>query len=401
MSQPRLVKQRRNALAQLLQRVVKVRRRQLLGPDFQQEILKLGRRPFGHRSQRNLRRFSAAQRMAQLLAPLDPQRRDLARQIAHAGEIARALGDADGAPAVQHVERMRRLQHVIVSRDRQAPLRHRQRLAFVQIEQLRDALHSGRVQIIDAHLVFVLAEKLAVFKRRIVTDFLEMIRALQRHQDALQAIGDLHRHRIDGKSPGLLEIRELGDFQAIEPDLPAQAPGPQSRRFPVVLHETDIVLRAVDAQRLEAGQIQFLRIARIGLEDHLVLRMHLHAIGIVAIARIVGANARLHIADIPRLRPQNAQIGRRIHRPRANLGIVRLPKQASGFGPETLKAQYGVLKRQRLAHEKKTSRIGETKMAISEPSRQMSRLWVNSAPIWMPPAKSREANRNDSRVSRS
>ena len=51
--------------------------------------------------------------------------------------------------------------------------------------------------------------------------------ALQVHGDAFQAIGNLAGHWSAFQAADLLEIGELGDLHAIQPDLPAEAPGPQ------------------------------------------------------------------------------------------------------------------------------------------------------------------------------
>ena len=64
----------------------------------------------------------------------------------------------------------------------------------------------------------------------------------------------------------LLEVGELGDLQAVEPDLPAEAPRADGGLLPVVLDEADVVGCEVDAQRLQAAEVLLLRVARLGLE---------------------------------------------------------------------------------------------------------------------------------------
>ncbi len=64
-------------------------------------------------------------------------------------------------------------------------------------------------------------------------------------------ISDADRVEVD--APDLLEVGELGDLHPVEPYFPTQAPGAQGGRFPVVLHEADIVVQGVDAQGLEAN----------------------------------------------------------------------------------------------------------------------------------------------------
>ena len=58
----------------------------------------------------------------------------------------------------------------------------------------------------------------------------------------LQSVGELGRDQIQIDPAALLEISELGDLQAIQHHLPADAPGAQRGRFPVILFELDVVL---------------------------------------------------------------------------------------------------------------------------------------------------------------
>jgi len=50
------------------------------------------------------------------------------------------------------------------------------------------------------------------------------------------------------------------------------------------------VLRRVDAKRQKRVQVKFLRIARVGLEDHLELGMLLQAVWVDPVAPIIRAN---------------------------------------------------------------------------------------------------------------
>ena len=56
----------------------------------------------------------------------------------------------------------------------------------------------------------------------------------------------------------LLEIGELGDLEAVEQDLPADPPGADRRRFPVVLVEAEVVVLEGDAERAEALDVDVL-----------------------------------------------------------------------------------------------------------------------------------------------
>ena len=71
--------------------------------------------------------------------------------------------------------------------------------------------------------------------------------------------------------PGLLEVRELRDLHAVEEHLPADAPGAEGRRLPVVFLESDVVDRRVDSERPQGLQVQLLDIVGRRFEDHLKL----------------------------------------------------------------------------------------------------------------------------------
>ena len=105
------------------------------------------------------------------------------------------------------------------------------------------------------------------------------------------------------------------------------------------------MLTWINAQGFERLEIEFLRIARIGLENDLILRMQLEAIRILAVTPVVGTDRRLDIRHVPRLRSEHAQEGGRVHRPCADLGVVRLCDQTSVRGPEVLKFEDDFLKR--------------------------------------------------------
>src|SRR5574337_1662619 len=93
----------------------------------------------------------------------------------------------------------------------------------------------------------------AIDPRQIV----DAIYPLQEHGNPLNPIGQLGSDRLQVDSSGLLEVGELGDLQAVQPDLPAKTPGAEGRRLPVVLDETDIVFERVDTQAPKAVQVDF------------------------------------------------------------------------------------------------------------------------------------------------
>jgi hypothetical protein len=93
---------------------------------------------------------------------------------------------------------------------------------------------------------------------------------------------------------------------------------------------------AIDADGFQAAQIEFLRVLRGRLQDHLELRVHLHAVRVFRIPAIIGAVTRFRIGDTPGLGAEDAQDGRRVACACANLFAVRLPDQAALVGPVTL-----------------------------------------------------------------
>ena len=108
------------------------------------------------------------------------------------------------------------------------------------------------LEIVGRHFHFVLVKHIAVGDRPIgpsvQTRSKTLSTLLQIHGDAFQTVGDLTGDRAAFQAADLLEIGELRDFHAVQPDLPAQTPGAQRRRFPVVLDEADVVYQRIDAQ---------------------------------------------------------------------------------------------------------------------------------------------------------
>ena len=157
--------------------------------------------------------------------------------------------------------------------------------------------------------------------------------------------------------PGLLEVGELGDLHAVQPDLPAQAPGPQGGGLPVILHEADVVVQGVEPDGLEAVQIELLDILGRGLHDHLVLVIVLQAVGVFAVAAVGGAPARLHVGHVPGLRPQGPEQGGGIEGAGPHLDIVGLPDEATLIRPEALQGHEQFLKSHpALLHDAKISK---------------------------------------------
>src|SRR5690606_4191609 len=108
----------------------------------------------------------------------------------------------------------------------------------------------------------------------------------QIHRDALESVGDLAGDRPAVEAAGLLEIGELGDLHAVQPDLPAEPPGAERRRLPVVLDEADVMDQRIDAEARERTEIELLEVMRRRLDDDLELVIVLQPVRILAITTV-------------------------------------------------------------------------------------------------------------------
>jgi hypothetical protein len=54
---------------------------------------------------------------------------------------------------------------------------------------------------------------------------IDVVHSLEVHGKPLEAVGKLGGHRLEIDAAHLLEIGELRDFHAVQPDLPPEAPG--------------------------------------------------------------------------------------------------------------------------------------------------------------------------------
>jgi hypothetical protein len=115
--------------------------------------------------------------------------------------------------------------------------------------------------------------------------------------------------------------------------------------------------QGVNTEGCQGSNVELLSVAWIRLEDDLELVMHLHAIGVLAITTIVGANGWLDESHIPRLRTQDAQGGGRIVCSSANLSVIRLPDQATVISPEVLQGHDDGLEVERKSHGERNSTV--------------------------------------------
>ncbi len=290
------------------------------------------RRRHGFRARPRSRQLG--ERMPHLLALLHIGLGHPAGQVTHPHEKACPLGNTYGTASIQDVEQVRALEDIVVGRHDQPRLQGPLRLGFAQVEHAPDAVHVGDLKVVGAMLHLAAQVDVAIGQLIPPLDIGNGAHALEHHDDPLQPVSDLHGDGIEIQAACLLEIGVLADLLAVEPDLPAQPPGAQGGGFPVVLHKADVVLRYIDAQRRQALQVELLRIARVGLEDDLVLVELLPAVGVLAISPIGRPHRRLGVGHVPWLGPQDAQRCGGVERSRAHLHIVRLPHDAAMVGPE-------------------------------------------------------------------
>ena len=167
---------------------------------------------------------------------------------------------------------------------------------------------------------------------------------MQVHGEAFQTIGDFTRDRLAFQTAHLLEVRELGDFHAVHPDFPAQAPGAERRVFPVVFHEANVINRSVDAQRAKATQIQVNDVNGRGLEHNLVLMVLMQAVGVFAVAGVLRATGRLYVGGAPRFGTKGPQERGRMRGACPDFDVNRLQQSTALFIPILLQTQDHFLK---------------------------------------------------------
>jgi hypothetical protein len=100
----------------------------------------------------------------------------------------------------------------------------------------------------------------------------------------------------------------------------------------------------IDAERLQALEIDLLNIDGRGFDDDLILIIVLEAIGILSVSAIGGATGRLHIGDLPGFRSQDPEKGGRVKSPCAHFDIIGLLNHTALIRPESLQGEDQFLK---------------------------------------------------------
>ena len=219
---------------------------------------------------------------------------------------------------------------------------------FRHPELLEQHHRVGMLEIVARVFLLGLKEDIAVgdlvrpFKA-VEVEIVDVFDALDIHGAALQTIGQFAGHGRALEARHLLEIGELADLHAVAPAFPAKTPGAERGAFPVILDKAHVMQRQIDADGGEAVEIELLQVGRARLQDDLKLVIVLEAVGVLAIAAILGAARGLHIGCFPRSRPQSPQRGGGVKRAGTNLHVVGLENDTAALGPELLKCQQKAL----------------------------------------------------------
>ena len=271
---------------------------------------------------------------------------------ADAQDVVSTLDRGQRTASIEQVEGMAALHDAVVSGQRQLALKAGVALGLVVVKLLTHHLDVGDLKVVGAKLALVLQEHVAIGHRRAIGQIaphqvVDGVDALSVHGDALQTIGNLDGHGVDLDAAHLLEVRKLRDLHAIEPDLPAKAPGAERRALPVVLDKADVMVIGVQANGGQRTQVELLSVDRRGLDEHLELIVVLHAVGVLAVAAVGGTAAGLRIAGAPLGGTERAQRGRGMEGTGTDLGVIGLHNYAALLAPVLLEAQDDVLEGKR------------------------------------------------------
>ena len=206
--------------------------------------------PISSSSSRSIRRRRSTRRRLGV-GRLDVGLRDRHRQLPDAQDVGRALGDADAAARVEHVEQVRALQAVLERRqtrpDSQQRLRRTRSTGRTGRGGTRANSAGRHVDLAERVLRlldFVASRTSRYFTPGAHSRSKTLSTSCSTIANALEPVGQLGRDRREVDAAGLLEVGELRDLHAVEQHLPADAPRAERRRLPVVLLEADVVLRA-------------------------------------------------------------------------------------------------------------------------------------------------------------
>ena len=146
---------------------------------------------------------------------------------------------------------MRGLEHLLVGGQREL-LRHKVLGLFLMGPKGGEQeLGIAVLEVVGRLFLLVLQIHVAILQAIRPLQVIDVVDTLQVHGQSLQAVSDFAGDGAAINASHLLEIGELGDFHAIEPDFPAQPPGAKRGVLPVILDEADVVTAQIKTQRLQ------------------------------------------------------------------------------------------------------------------------------------------------------
>ena len=214
---------------------------------------------------------------------------------------------------------------------------------FETVEQFVMQRRVAFLEVVPRVLHFVLVVDVAVGDGVVVLQLEDIVDALQIHAQAFESVGDFAHDGFEIDAADLLEVSELRDFHAIEPYFPAETPCAEGGGFPVVVDEADVVLFGIDSDFAERSDVQVEDVERAGLEHDLELVVVLHAVGVVAVAAVLGAAAGFDERGVERLGAERTQEGGGVERSGALFDVVGLGDQAAALAPIVLEREDQVL----------------------------------------------------------
>src|SRR6185369_3644635 len=106
------------------------------------------------------------------------------------------------------------------------------------------------------------------------------------------------------------------------------------------------MLQRIDPDLAEAAEVQLLKVVWARLQHYLVLIVVAKAVGVLAVAAVGWAAARLDVSRAPRIRPKRAKNRRGMKGPRPHLHVIGLQDYAALPAPIAVKREDQVLEAQ-------------------------------------------------------
>src|SRR5262249_56518806 len=152
-------------------------------------------------------------------------------------------------------EDVRALDRIVISGKHEARLDQPVRFGLELLEELEEERGIRVLEIEAAPFDLGLEEEIGPRPVLGPAEIHDPIDTLEIARDPLDAVGDLRGDGLEVVSARLLEVGELRDLLAVEPHFPAEPPGSERRRLPVVLDESHGMLREIDSQVAQTVEI--------------------------------------------------------------------------------------------------------------------------------------------------